>query len=328
MARPQRVLYENAYYHVMNRGAGRQNIFYDDKDRALFLRTVEETCQQYHTEIHAYCLMSNHYHLLIKTPNANLSRAMRHINGVYTQRYNRRNKTDGPLFRGRYKAILVDSDSYLLHLSKYIHLNPTAAKLVNSLDLYKWSSYLAYIGKVKQPAWLRLEEVYAQLTQETEDAAKFTHYKSFMDNDDLNEQLTLFYSQGHTSPVLGDDAFLDSLCLNKPSQETPKKQRVISKPEINKIILETAKVFRVNPESLVTLQKGRQPKNLARKAALYFANKHGGYQLSELATIFGFKNYGGVSHAIHTFSQEVKRDSERKKQLDRIVEKMKTDLTP
>ena len=131
MSRPQRILYENAYYHVMNRGAGRRQIFHGREDREIFLQTLGEACHQFHVEIHAYCLMGNHYHLLIKTPQANLSRAMRHINGVYTQRYNRLNKTDGSLFRGRYKAILVDSDAYLLHLSKYIHLNPLSARKTN-----------------------------------------------------------------------------------------------------------------------------------------------------------------------------------------------------
>ena len=133
MSRPQRILYENAYYHVMNRGAGRCQIFHGREDREIFLQTLGEACHQFRVEIHAYCLMGNHYHLLIKTPQANLSRAMQHINGVYTQRYNRLNKTDGSLFRGRYKAILVDSDAYLLHLSKYIHLNPLSARKTNGV---------------------------------------------------------------------------------------------------------------------------------------------------------------------------------------------------
>lgn len=143
MSRPQRIIYENAYYHIMNRGAGRRKIFNERVDREIFLQTLGEACQQFCIEVHAYCLMGNHYHLLIKTPQANLSRAMRHINGVYTQRYNRMNKTDSALFRGRYKAILVDSDAYLLHLSKYIHLNPLSARMVDSLEQYEWSSYLS-----------------------------------------------------------------------------------------------------------------------------------------------------------------------------------------
>lgn len=102
----------------------------------LFLETVAEVCERFGIEIHAYCLMSNHYHLLIKTPCPNLWRAMRHINGVYTQRYNRLHSKDGVLFRGRYKAIVVDSDAYLLHLSKYIHLNPLEARIVAHIPIF------------------------------------------------------------------------------------------------------------------------------------------------------------------------------------------------
>jgi putative transposase len=123
MPRPQRIEYENAFYHVMNRGRGRQTIFHSDEYFQAFLAALAEAQQRFGCVVHAYCLMSNHYHLLIETPNANLSRIMRHVNGVYTQRYNRLQQTDGSLFRGRYKVILVDQDAYLLQLSRYIHSN-------------------------------------------------------------------------------------------------------------------------------------------------------------------------------------------------------------
>ena len=108
MPRPLRIEYENACYHVMNRGRSRQDIFHEEKDYQSFLNTLAEAHKRFGLQIQSYCLMQNHYHLLIKTPEGNLGRAMRHINGLYTQRYNRMRKTDGPLFRGRYKAILVE----------------------------------------------------------------------------------------------------------------------------------------------------------------------------------------------------------------------------
>ena len=108
----------------------------------------ENAHRRFDVQILCYCLMSNHYHLLVKTPEANLGRAMRHINGVYTQRHNRLRKTDGPLFRGRYKAILVEEDSYQLQLSRYIHRNPLEAKMVDHLGAYPWSSYPAYVGDI------------------------------------------------------------------------------------------------------------------------------------------------------------------------------------
>ena len=121
-----------------------------------FLTTVAEACQRFDCIIHAYCLMSNHYHILIETPNANLSRVMRHINGVYTQRYHRLKHTDASLFRGRYKAILVSQDEYLLQLSRYIHRNPieTTVPMVERLEDYHWLSYPAFIGLREPEKWL------------------------------------------------------------------------------------------------------------------------------------------------------------------------------
>lgn len=113
MSRPLRIVYEGAWYHVMNRGAGRRTIFHSDTYRQLFLALLGEITQTFGVEVHAYCLMDNHYHLLLHTPRANLSAAMRHLQRLYTQRHNRMEQTDGPLFRGRFKAILVDADHYL-----------------------------------------------------------------------------------------------------------------------------------------------------------------------------------------------------------------------
>lgn len=132
MSRPLRIEVPDAWYHVMNRGLRRQPVFSDVEDYQIFLETLRESCERFGVSLGAYCLMPNHYHLLVHTPNANLSRFMRHVNGVYTQRFNRKNSKDGPLFRGRYRALVVDADEYLLQLVRYIHLNPVKAKLVNS----------------------------------------------------------------------------------------------------------------------------------------------------------------------------------------------------
>jgi len=126
----------------MNRGAGHRNIFINKHHRQIFLEIIKEAIDQFEVEAHAYCLMNNHYHFLIKTPQANLGRAMRHINGVYTQRFNKDQKTDGSLFRGRYKALIIEKEAYLLQVSRYIHLNPIEAKITKSLSDYSWSSYL------------------------------------------------------------------------------------------------------------------------------------------------------------------------------------------
>jgi REP element-mobilizing transposase RayT len=134
----------------MNRGRRREDIFVNPEDYQLFIGVLKEAVELFNLRVAAYCLMTNHYHLLVQTPEGNISRCMRHVNGIYTQRFNRRHNTDGQLFRGRYKALLVDADSYLLELLRYIHRNPLRAGLVKSLDKYKTSSHKAYISSAKK----------------------------------------------------------------------------------------------------------------------------------------------------------------------------------
>jgi REP element-mobilizing transposase RayT len=151
----------------MNRGRRYEDIFADAEDNQFFVDLLKETSEMWNIRIAAYCLMPNHYHLLVQTPDANISRAMRHLNGVYTQVYNRRHEWDGPLFRGRYKSILVSADSYLLQLVRYIHRNPLKADLVKNLKDYQWSSHKGYLswvmgspikGRVKKKKLLSLQK--------------------------------------------------------------------------------------------------------------------------------------------------------------------------
>ena len=141
MSRPLRIQYPNAWYHVMNRGRRGEELFTCKEDFNTFIDLLKDLVDEYKVNIAAYCLMSNHYHLLIQTPGANISRSMRHLNGIYTQRYNRRHNYDGQLFRGRYKCILVDADSYLLELVRYIHRNPLEAGMVDNMNKYLYSSH-------------------------------------------------------------------------------------------------------------------------------------------------------------------------------------------
>ena len=143
MVRPLRIEFAGALYHITSRGDRRENIYDSDADRDNFLEVLEKVCQQYNWSVHAYCLMSNHYHLLVETPDGNLSKGMRQLNGVYTQKYNRTNNKVGHVFQGRYKSILVDGDAYLLELSRYIVLNPVRAQMVRVAKDWRWSSYVS-----------------------------------------------------------------------------------------------------------------------------------------------------------------------------------------
>jgi len=159
MARQLRKLYENAWYHVMNRGIDKNPIFYNINQKYMFLDLLEYVSEEFLIEIHSYCLMSNHYHLLIHTPQPNLDKAMKYLNGVYTMRVNRDLNRDGSLLRGRYNSKVVDKDNYFLHVSRYIHLNPVEAGMTINPAHYPWSSYRAYIKKGMKPDWLHTEKI-------------------------------------------------------------------------------------------------------------------------------------------------------------------------
>ncbi len=154
MARPLRIEYPGAVYHLTARGNARQAVFLDDGDRAGFLELLGRVVERFRWRCHGYCLMGNHYHLLIETPEPNLARGMRQLNGVYTQAFNRAHGRAGHLFQGRYKAIVVEREAYLLELARYIVLNPVRAGMVAAAGAWPWSSYAASAGEARAPAWL------------------------------------------------------------------------------------------------------------------------------------------------------------------------------
>lgn len=159
MPRPHRKEYENAWYHVMNRGSGKMNCFNNKEQKELFISLLINACQKFNSEIHAYCLMDNHYHLLIRTPGAKLAQTMHDALSKYVKIFNLHEKRDGPLFRDRYKALPISGSSHLLQVSRYIHLNPVEAKITNRPENYPWSSYASYLSPILKPVWLKTDEV-------------------------------------------------------------------------------------------------------------------------------------------------------------------------
>jgi REP element-mobilizing transposase RayT len=146
MTRPLRIEFKGAVYHITSRGNARQAIFLDEKDFFVFLNLLCRVVKRYHFILHTYCLMNNHYHLLIETPYGNLSKGMRQLNGLYTQQFNQRHKRVGHLLQSRYQAILVDKDNYLLELYRYMVLNPVRAKIVKDPKDWRWSTYRSTTG--------------------------------------------------------------------------------------------------------------------------------------------------------------------------------------
>jgi len=170
MARSLRIEYEGAFYHVTSRGNHQSDIFDDDEDRQSFLKIFTDVVSRVGWICHGYCLMSNHYHLIIETPHANLSKGMRQLNGVYTQSYNRKHGAVGHLFQGRYKSIIVDAQAYLLELSRYVVLNPVRAGMVKNVSEWSWSSYRSMIGDDTPPDLLSVEMILSQFSEQKDKA--------------------------------------------------------------------------------------------------------------------------------------------------------------
>jgi putative transposase len=231
MARPLRIEYPGAIYHVTSRGNARQDIFLDDEDRSAFLETLAKTIDRFHWLCHAYCLMGNHFHLLIETPDPTLARGMHHLNGVYTQDSNRRHRRSGHLFQGRYKAILVEKDSHLLELARYVVLNPVRARMVRSCKDWRWSSYRATAGLDSALPFLTTDWILTQFAQSPSKARRA--YRRFV-------------SAGLGKPAwgklrgqiyYGSDAFIEQHVPegSLTFRDFPREQRLVNRPSIEDI---------------------------------------------------------------------------------------------
>lgn len=301
MPRPLRVLYANAWYHVMNRGAGRQKIFRNNTHRSIFLDLLAECHQMFNLIISAYCLMDNHYHLLLSTPDGNLSRIMRHINGNYTQKYNRSLKTDGPLFRGRYKAQLIDNDCYQLIVSRYIHLNPVEAGLVINPADYKWSSYSTYLGLTKKPAWLSTDIITNQLS-ETKSLSHVKNYQDYVEGKRIDE-INIYSSIRNTSPIIGSESFKEKILLEIDSHtkltSSGDVNRIKALPDIDLIISEVCLFYNINLEQLMDYKPGSS--NWPKLAFIYISRKIFGHYLKNISSAARFHRYEAISTAVHKY---------------------------
>jgi len=287
MARPLRIEYPEAWYHVMNRGRRGEDIFSDDQDYIMFTDLLRETSEIWNVRIAAYCLMPNHYHMLIQTPDANISRSMRHLNGVYTQRYNSRHRCDGQLFRGRYKSILIGTDSYLLQVVRYIHRNPLQAGLVQNLEAYKWSSHIGYLSIAKKWDWLFKNYILSLLSKNRKDWLR--HYRKWVsveEDDEVSQKIS-----GVKWPVcLGPQAFIDRIKekygSGKINKEIPSSRELL--PDKKRIIREVCRFYDVNSSDMIKKQRGKR--NEARNAAIYLTRKLRLDTYKEIGERYGIDN--------------------------------------
>ncbi|HWW70245.1 MAG TPA: transposase [Duganella sp.] len=211
MNRPLRIEFPGALYHITSRGDRKVDIYLDDTDRAVWLQTLGDVCAQSNYVVHAFCQMTNHYHLLLETIDGNLSDGMRQLNGVYSQYFNRRHALVGHVFQGRYKAILVQKESYLLELARYIVLNPVRAKLVSDAANWPWSSYTLTMGAASPPAWLDTSFTLKKFGDTAADA--IAAYRQFV-LDGIGLTSPLFGIRNQL--ILGDDSFIERFHTPNP----------------------------------------------------------------------------------------------------------------
>ncbi len=294
MARPLRVEYPGAFYHVVNRGNNQENIYRNDRDREKFLEYLERAAERYSIIIHTYCLMSNHYHLLVETPEANLSLTMQWINVSYAAYFNRKRDRRGHLFQGRFKAILIDADEYLKHLSRYIHLNPVRAKMVSSPAEYVWSSYPGFIGKEKAPTFLKTDWLLSSFGRNKKQAKR--NYQDFVEGVDINAvenphmQVTVGFILGDTNFVNWvKETFLSS---KQGEKEIPQLKKLKPKVSPEAVVKAVCEEFDCSADQVII--KGRK-NNKAREVAIYLSRRLSGLSCKELGAFFG-----GVSGALIT----------------------------
>ena len=319
MSRPLRIEYSGAWYHVMNRGRRGEEIFSDRKDFEAFLTVVRESCEMFDFRVAAYCLMSNHYHLLVQTPAGNLSRVMRHVNGVYTQRYNRRWKTDGQLFRGRYKSILVDQDPYLLELLRYIHRNPVRAGMCESVKGYSWTSHQGYLSTAPKWDWLHKHTLLGMFADQPSPAKRA--YSAFVQLED-SQEIAEFFSKKNLSSVLGSAEFIDwvkgKFYQQKQDDEVPESRRLA--PTLTEIRLAVCQEYNIDEGVLAQSRRGEV--NEPRNVAIYLARKLSGLRLAEIGQGFGLLKYSSVSSIVLRTERIISKQPALQKRLKRIKNRL------
>ena len=277
MARPLRLEFPGAIYHITSRGDRQEAIYEDDADRQQWLDILARICERYNWRVHAYCLMENHYHIVLETADGNLSKGMRQLNGIYTQYFNRQHNRVGHVYQGRYKAILVEKDSYLLELSRYVVLNPVRAGMTKTVEEWLWSSYLVTTGKRPPPAWLEVEWLLSQFSLQRNRARG--RYIDFVREgiglppvwDDLRHQI-----------YLGSEGF-----VNKHQKLVSQKQYLDDIPALQK---------RAIPKPISYYQNNYKSEN----QAITLAFLSGGHTLKEIGDYYG-KHYTTISRIVKKY---------------------------
>ena len=315
MSRPLRIAYPGAWYHVMNRGRRFESIYSDKHDYLMFIDLLIEVSEIFNVNIAAYCLMKNHYHILLQTPDGNISRCMRHLNSVYTQRYNRRHGFDGQLFRGRYKSILVCNDSHLLQLVRYIHKNPVKSGVVKDMPDYEWSSYKGYLSYAKKWNWLHKDYIFSMITPKKQGRLK--PFIEFMQKEESGE-VTKLFSLKKLPSFFGPESFITEMkekyYFKKKSCEVPESKRLA--PASDSIISSVCENYGVTFSELMVKRRGifNEPRNIA----VYLLRQIRGESLNNIGKLFNIKAYSTVSSILRRVSKLKKYNRKIKSRIEKI----------
>ena len=269
--------------------------------------------------VSAYCLLSTHYHLLVQTPDANLSRCMRHIDGVYTQRFNRSHHVDGQLFRGRYKSILIDADSYLLELIRYIHRNPIDSGIVKNVDKYPWSSHQGYLSDAKKWDWLYKEFVLSMFSDDRR--LSRTRYREFVSRESA-EEINVILGKKKLPSMLGSEGFMERMrrmfSVDKRHVEVPESRSLV--PDVKRIKEVVCRSYNVEKEALTVTRRGIA--NEPRNVAIYLMRHLRGDSLEEIGREFEVAKYSSVSSVIERIKAVIAKD----RKLRQRVEELKKEI--
>lgn len=312
MARQLRIEYEGAFYHVTSRGNQKGEIFWDDMDREEFKRILERTKERYGYLLHAYVLMGNHYHLLIETPHANIKQIMQNLNTSYTVFVNRRHGRVGHLFQGRYKAYIVDKESYLLELGRYIHLNPVRAGIVKKPEDYKWSSYRDYIYGNKQGTITDTDDTLYSFSKRR--AISASNYHEFV-NAGFHAKPPLGEAVGS---ILGNKAFRESVLRYlkgiPDKTEIPEIKKIETKYGLEDIVRIVAEYYGIEEDELLNRKKATQKQ---RNIAVHLCKILSGRKNAEIGKIFGIK-IQGVTNTIRRIEKVMEEDGRLRREIAMI----------
>ena len=324
MSRPLRIQYPGAFYHVTSRGNEKKDIFIDRADRKKFIYFLDLAVKRYKTVIHVYCLLNNHYHLLIETPEGNLSSILHYINTSYTSYFNKRRERVGHLFQGRFKSFLVDKDSYALELSRYVHLNPVRAGMVKKPEDFEWSSFRDYVDEMKHSPWLHTDFILGLLNLSYLERKQ--RYKEFV-HEGIKGEVKNPLNKADSSIILGKKQYIDWIkqkYINKKDKDrdVPQIEQLKRKCSIEQIKTFTEKILEVNYKE-------------KRRIALFLCHQYSGRSLKEIGNEFGQISQAAVTQNSIRVRNKIKEDINLRNKIEKLEEiilqnkKVKSvDLTP